>query len=92
MGGWSGGVILCPDGKVWKKFTMGLGVTKNNHAEELGLWKGLRLALVEGVSNLSIFCDSLVTINRCINCSKSEDHDLSPTMQIIILLMDKFED
>jgi len=92
VGVWSRGFILCPHGKVWKKFTMGLGVTKNNHAEELDLWKGLRLALVEGVSHLSFFCDSLVTIIRCINCSISEDHDLSPTMQIIILLMDKFED
>jgi len=71
---------------------MGIGVTTNNQAEELGLWKGLRLSLVEGVSHLSFFFYSLVTINKCIDCCKRKDHDLCPTMQIIILLMDKFED
>jgi len=34
---------------------MGIGITTNNQAEELGLWKGLRLSLVEGVSHLSFF-------------------------------------
>lgn len=87
----AGGVILCPDGKVSENFPWGLGVTKNNQKEELGLCQGLRLKLVEGIFHLSIFGDYLITIHKGINWSKNKDHDLSPTMQRIILLMEKFE-
>jgi len=45
----------------------------------------------DGITHLSVFGDSLITIQHCIEWSKHVVFYLSPTMQRIILILDKFE-
>ena len=69
----AGGVILCPMKESGKKYAWGLGVATNNREKELNLWQGLRQVLDNGITHLSVFVDSLITIKKCIKRSKHQE-------------------
>ena len=51
----------------------------------------LKLMAAKGTLQLSVFGDSLITIKKRIKLNHLKDPNTSPTLQIIQLIMDKFE-
>ena len=57
-----GGVLTEANGNVVSKYSWGLGIETNNHAEFCGLYQGLRIARAKGIAKILVFWDSRLLI------------------------------
>ena len=86
----AGGILLNAENVILSSYAWGLGLDSNNKAKALALWKGLKQAQFNNISELMVFRDSKIIIQVLVLKKLSLHLNISRILHKINMIASKF--